>query len=68
MTFMPTGLDVSERMRAIPSLKSWPCTYTSDIGCTMPMPPASDTAATSSGLLQGYIAPQMSGTRIPRRA
>ena len=31
----------------------------------MPIPPASDTAATSSGLLQGYIAPQTSGTSIP---
>src|SRR5688500_14616641 len=31
----------------------------------MPMPPASLTAATSSGLLQGYIAPQMSGTSMP---
>src|SRR5512147_2916934 len=31
----------------------------------MPMPPASDTAATSSGLLQGYIAPQMSGISMP---
>src|SRR5690349_19725501 len=29
----------------------------------IPMPPAADTAPTSSGLLHGYIAPQMSGTR-----
>ena len=29
------------------------------------MPPASDAAATSSGLLHGYIAPQMSGTSMP---
>ena len=65
MTFMPTGFAVSERIRAIPSSKSWPCTYTSDIGCTMPIPPASDTAATSSGLLHGYIAPQIRGTWIP---
>src|ERR1043166_7635051 len=31
----------------------------------MPMPPASETAATSSGLLHGYMAPQISGTSIP---
>jgi hypothetical protein len=31
-------------------------------GCTMQMPPASGTAATSSGLEQGYIAPQISDT------
>ena len=37
----------------------------SEIGCTIPMAPASDTAATSSGLLHGYIAPQMSGTSTP---
>ena len=30
-----------------------------------PMPPASETAATSSGLLHGYMAPQMSGTSMP---
>src|SRR5882724_7637451 len=30
-----------------------------------PMPPASDTAATSSGLLHGYMAPQISGTSMP---
>src|SRR5688500_19253426 len=35
------------------------------MGWTMPMPPASDTAATSSGLLQGYMAPQISGTSMP---
>ena len=34
----------------------------------MPMPPAAETAATSSGLLHGYIAPQISGTSIPRRS
>src|SRR5688500_16929889 len=28
------------------------------------MPPAAETAPTSSGLLHGYIAPQMSGTRM----
>jgi hypothetical protein len=31
----------------------------------MPIAPASEAAATSSGLLQGYIAPQISGTVIP---
>jgi hypothetical protein len=31
----------------------------------MPMAPASDTAATSSGFVHGYIAPQMSGTSMP---
>jgi hypothetical protein len=35
------------------------------MGWMIPIPPASDTAATSSGLLQGYIAPQMTGTSIP---
>jgi hypothetical protein len=34
------------------------------MGCTMPIPPAAETAATSSGLLHGYIAPQISGTVI----
>jgi len=34
-------------------------------GWITPMPPASEAAATSSGLLHGYIAPQMSGTSIP---
>jgi len=36
----------------------------SEIGWMMPIPPASETAATSSGLLQGYIAPQMIGTSM----
>ncbi len=31
----------------------------------MPIPPAAETAATSSGLLHGYIAPQISGTSMP---
>ena len=35
------------------------------MGCRMPIPPASDAAATSSGLLHGYMAPQISGTSIP---
>src|SRR4029077_16640803 len=30
-----------------------------------PIPPASDAAATSSGLLHGYMAPQISGTSMP---
>ncbi len=63
--FMPIGFAVRRRMRRRPSRKSWPWTYVSERGCTMPIPPASDTAATSSGLLQGYIAPQTSGTSIP---
>src|SRR5215218_2090905 len=29
------------------------------------MPPASETAATNSGLLHGYMAPQISGTSMP---
>ena len=29
------------------------------------MPPAAETAATSSGLVQGYIAPQISGNSMP---
>src|SRR5215217_4737671 len=32
------------------------------MGCTTPRPPASLTAATSSGFEHGYIGPQMSGT------
>ncbi len=35
------------------------------MGWMTPSPPASDTAATSSGLLHGYMAPQMSGTSMP---
>src|SRR5215207_23621 len=61
----PIGRLVRRRMRRRPARKSWPWTYVSEIGCTIPMPPASDTAATSSGLLHGYIAPQMSGTSTP---
>src|SRR6187402_341063 len=34
------------------------------VGCTTPSPPARLTAATSSGLLHGYIGPQMSGTAM----
>ena len=47
-----------------PSRKSYLWTYVSAIGCTMPSPPALLTAATNSGLLHGYMGPQMSGTRI----
>src|SRR5436305_1066370 len=36
-----------------------------DRGWITPMPPASETAATSSGLLHGYMAPQISGTSMP---
>jgi len=60
----PTGFAVIERMRFRPSTSGRPCTYTIDIGCTIPIPPASDTAATSSGFEHGYIAPQISGTSI----
>ena len=35
------------------------------MGWTIPIPPASETAATSSGLLQGYMAPHTSGTSMP---
>ena len=62
--FMPMGFDVSRRTRRSPARNSWPWTYVSEIGWTMPRPPASDTAATSSGLLQGYIAPHRIGTSI----
>src|SRR5688572_17072640 len=58
----PIGRLVRLRMYRRPARNSCPCTYVSEIGCTMPIAPASDTAATSSGLLHGYIAPQMSGT------
>ena len=40
----------------------------SESGCTMAMAPAAATAPTSSGLLQGYMAPQMRGTSAPVRA
>src|SRR5215471_3989843 len=63
--FMPIGFEVSRRIRRSPSRKSWPWTYVSEIGCTTPSPPASETAATSSGLLHGYMAPHTSGTRMP---
>ena len=62
---MPIGFAVSRRMRRRPSRKSWPCTQVSEMGWTIPIPPASETAATSSGLLQGYMAPHTSGTSIP---
>src|ERR1035437_2925062 len=61
----PIGLLVRRLMSRSPSRYSCPCTYVSEIGCTIPMPPASLTAATSSGLLHGYIGPQMSGTSMP---
>jgi len=35
------------------------------MGWTMPRPPASLTAATSSGLEQGYMAPQTMGSATP---
>jgi len=36
-----------------------------DTGCTIPIAPASDTAATSSGFVHGYMAPQMMGWSMP---
>ena len=63
--FMPIGLSVKARMWRSPWRKSYPCTQVRLTGCTIPIPPASDAAATSSGLLHGYIAPQISGTSIP---
>ena len=62
---MPTGLSVSSRMRSSPSRNPYPQTCVRVMGCTMPRPPASLTAATSSGLLHGYMGPQISGTSIP---
>src|SRR6185295_14240902 len=61
----PIGFEVNERIRRSPARNSWPCTYVSERGCTTPSPPASLTAATSSGLEQGYMGPQMSGTSTP---
>src|SRR5213593_2709495 len=61
-TFMPIGFAVSRRMSRSPSRSSCPCTYTIDRGWTIPMPPASDTAATSSGFEHGNMAPPISGT------
>jgi NAD(P)H-dependent flavin oxidoreductase YrpB (nitropropane dioxygenase family) len=64
-TDRPIGFEVSERINQSPARKSWPWTNVSETGCTMPMPPASEAAATSSGLLHGYMAPQISGTSMP---
>src|SRR3569623_640845 len=36
-----------------------------ETGWTTPIAPASETAATSSGLVHGYMAPQISGTSMP---
>src|SRR5262245_14144215 len=60
--FMPIGLCVSARMRRSPSRKPSPWTNVNVTGWAMPIPPASETAATSSTLLHGYMAPPMSGT------
>src|SRR5688500_147606 len=61
----PTGLPrASFCVSRTPSRKSWPCTYVREIGWMMPIPPAAETAPTSSGLLHGYIAPQMIGSSI----
>jgi hypothetical protein len=61
----PIGLSVIARIARSPSRSSRLCTKLIEIGWTMPMPPAADTAATSSRFEQGYIAPQMRGTSIP---
>src|SRR6185295_8931457 len=61
----PIGFEVNERIRRSPARNSWPCTYVSDRGCTTPSPPASLTAATSSGFEQGYMGPPISGTSTP---
>src|SRR5262245_14067014 len=63
--FIPIGLRVSARMRRSPSRSAIRWTNSSVAGCTIPIAPASEAAATSSTLLHGYIAPQMSGTAIP---
>src|SRR3989442_727559 len=62
---MPMGRGVSERMSWSPARNPCPWTNVSEMGWTMPIPPASLAAATSSGLLHGYIAPQTSGTPMP---
>src|SRR5258708_1490524 len=62
---MPIGFDVSERMKRTPARKSYPCTYVNEIGWSTPIPPASEIAATSSGLLHGYMAPPMIGSAMP---
>ena len=61
----PTGLEVSVRMRRRPARNSWPCTKVSEMGWMTPRPPASLTAATSSGFEHGYIGPLISGTAMP---
>jgi hypothetical protein len=65
MALKPMGLSVRERIRRMPARSSWPWAYTIDSGWTTPMPPAADTAATSSGLEHGYMAPPMIGTSMP---
>jgi hypothetical protein len=65
MALKPTGRGVSSRMRRMPARSSCPCTKLIEMGWMMPMPPASETAAMSSGLEQGYMAPQMSGVSMP---
>ena len=49
----------------MPARRSCLCTNVIEIGWMIPSPPAADTAAISSGLLHGYIAPQISGTSTP---
>jgi len=59
------GFTVMRRISRRPCLKSRPYTYVKAIGCTTPSPPLADTAATSDGLLQGNIGPQIMGYAIP---
>jgi hypothetical protein len=61
----PIGLSVCARIQRMPSRRSRLCTNVIEIGWMMPIPPAADTAAMSSGFEHGYMAPQMSGTSIP---
>mmetsp|Transcript_48975 Transcript_48975/g.113222 ORF Transcript_48975/g.113222 Transcript_48975/m.113222 type:complete len:359 (+) Transcript_48975:442-1518(+) len=63
--FTPNGRLVSLLIRRSPSRKSWPYNFVSEMGCTTPKPPASLTAATSSGFEPGYIGPLMMGTLAP---
>jgi hypothetical protein len=63
--FIPIGRSVMDRIICSASAKSHPYTYVKETGWPTPMPPALETAVTSSGLLHGYIGPQMIGRAIP---
>jgi hypothetical protein len=64
-TLTPKGAGVRDLISRSPSRKSWPYRCVSESGCTTPKPPASETAATSSGFDPGYIGPLMMGMRAP---